>query len=102
NKCVDILQLESLKIKDDGTITGYDKLQLVGDFLAIEGWLQGYFTAMNMYDSRTAGDITMHTKPREWMVWIFNYCKSNPWATLPQAGYELSKVLLSRRNGGSQ
>jgi hypothetical protein len=102
-KCVDILQLESLQRKDDGTIAVYNNnFQLVVDFVAIEGWLQGFFTAMNMYDSRTAGDITMHTKPREWMNWIFNYCKSNPWATLHEASSELSKVLLNRRNGGSQ
>jgi hypothetical protein len=31
-----------------------------------------------------------------------NYCKSNPWAMLTDASYELSKVLLNRRNGGSQ
>lgn len=99
-KCVDILQLENLQIKDDGTIQTYtDNIQLVGNYLEIVGWLEGYFTAMNAYDSRTAGDLTMGTKGREWMVWIFNYCKSNPWAILPQASSELSKALLNRRSG---
>jgi len=102
-KCVDIVELEKVPIKERDTIQFYtDKFQLAGNYVEILGWLEGYFTAMNMYDSRTAGDITMGTKGREWMVWIFNYCKSNPWATLPQASSELSKVLLNRRNGGSQ
>jgi hypothetical protein len=101
-KCVDIVELEKVPIKDGDTVQFYtDKVQLAGAYIEILGWLEGYFTAMNMYDSRTAGDITMGTKGREWMVWIFNYCKSNPWATLSDAGYELSKVLLNRRNDGS-
>jgi hypothetical protein len=104
NKCVDIVQLENLPVKDDGKTTEIysNNFQLVGNYLEIVGWLEGYFTAMNMYDSRTSGDITMSTHGREWMIWIFNYCKSNPWSWLPTASFELSKVLLSRRNGGSQ
>jgi hypothetical protein len=101
-KCVDIVELEKVPTKDNTVQFYTDKIQSAGAYLEIVGWLEGYFTAMNMYDSRTGGDITMGTKGREWMVWMFNYCKSNPWATLSNASYELSKVLLNRRNGGSQ
>jgi hypothetical protein len=80
-KCVDIVELEKVPIKDGNTIQfNTNNNQLPGAYIETLGWLEGYFTAMNMYDSRTAGDITMGTSGREWMVWIFNYCKSNPWA----------------------
>jgi hypothetical protein len=70
-KCVDIVELEKVPIKGGDTVQFYtDKVQLAGAYIEILGWLEGYFTAMNMYDSRTAGDITMGTKGREWMVWI--------------------------------
>jgi hypothetical protein len=97
-KCVDILQLERLTFKTETKIdTTTGNFQLVGDLSQIMGWLQGYFTALNQYDSRTGGDIAMDIKEREWMAWIYNYCRTHPLETLIQAGPALANALLERR-----
>jgi len=97
-KCVDIVQLEKLPIKDDGSIPiSTTNVGLVAQFSEVMGWLEGYFTAMDIYDSRTGGDIAMNTKRREWMASIYDYCKSNPQSSLIEASSELAKQLINSR-----
>jgi hypothetical protein len=44
-------------------------IDLLLGYYAIEGWLRGYFTGLNIATySRTGGDITKGTKPRDWMI----------------------------------
>jgi hypothetical protein len=99
NKCADVLQLKALQMKDDGTIQiSPNNVGLVAQFSEVLGWLEGYFTAMNIYDNRTGGDVSLNTKRREWMVWIYDYCKSNPHSSLVEASSELAKVLINSRH----
>jgi hypothetical protein len=98
-KCVDILQFEKLPVDGDTIHLDTSNLELAMRYSEVVGWLEGYFTALNRYDNRAGGDITMGAKARELMIWINNYCKSNPGASLIEASYELSRALIDRHNG---
>ena len=92
--CLDLLQLESLEVKSDGTV-GFSYTQqdsrLLADYNAVIGWLQGYFTALNFTQH---GDLTKNTRPVQWMTWIFSYCRTKPSGTLLDAADQLGKAFL--------
>jgi hypothetical protein len=91
--CFDLLELEKLEIGPNGIKFAYTQqdIELVADYYATIGWLQGYFTAFN---DRTNGDLPKGTYPVQWMTWIFSYCRTNPSGNLSAAAHELIKALL--------
>jgi hypothetical protein len=64
--------------------------------MQVTGWLRGYFTGRNQFDERTDGDVTKDTREKEWMPWIFSYCRSHPTEILLQAAIELTKAIAQR------
>src|SRR5262249_3551077 len=70
HKCLDLLELERLEVdQQTGIITHKDSdRQLAADYMAITGWLQGFFTAVNVID-QPDGDVTKRTKPHQWITW---------------------------------
>jgi hypothetical protein len=61
--------------------------------MAVVGWLQGFFSARNLFDLSIDGDLTQGSRWFEWMNWTFSYCREHPTSTLFDAGVRLSNVL---------
>jgi len=95
NKCFDILELQKLNFDPDRNIIklDYRHPQRGADYMAIVGWLQGFFSARNLFDLSIDGDFTQGSKQIDWMNWIFSYCQDHPANTLFDAGIGLSQVL---------
>ena len=94
HRCSDLVELEQLPYDAQNDTMSFPidprGIDLLLGYYAIEGWLRGYFTGLNIATySRTGGDITKGTKPRDWMIYIFNYCKQNPWKELTDASAAL-------------
>jgi hypothetical protein len=95
SRCFDILELQKLNIDPERNIIKLDYLhpQRGADYMAIVGWLQGFFSGRNLFDLSIDGDFTQGSKQIDWMNWIFSYCQDHPANTLFDAGIGLSQVL---------
>jgi hypothetical protein len=95
NTCSDILELQKLNFDPERNVIKLDYLhpQRGADYMAIVGWLQGFFSARNLFDLTIDGDFTQGSKQIDWMNWIFGYCQEHPANTLFDAGIGLSQVL---------
>ena len=105
SNCTDILELQKLSYDPEQNIIKLDYLhpQRGAIYMAVIGWLQGFFSAQNLFDLSIDGNFTQGTKSIDWMNWMFNYCRENPTKTLFDAGIGLSNTLKrayleSRRN----
>jgi LysR family transcriptional regulator of gallate degradation len=90
--CARLLPLEIVHGKDrarasSGQLQAYEE---------VKGWLQGYFTAANIFDGRGDGDFTKELKPRDLMSQVFGYCRSNPTKGLMDAVGELHRALREK------
>ena len=95
HKCSEILELQNLTIDLERNIIRPDYLhpQRGPDYMAVVGWLQGFFSARNLFDLSIDGDLTQGSKWFDWMNWTFSYCRDHPTSTLFDAGVGLSNVL---------
>jgi len=98
--CFNLLQLESLpKHPQTGDILfnpeNGNQLVLFARLKAVEGWLRGFFTAMNAFAPGVAPprDLTKDIKDRNWMTWIYSYCRSHQRDNIVDAALELAKSL---------
>jgi hypothetical protein len=93
NKCFDLLQLEvRYDPQREVFIVRNDQVELLNNYFQVSGWLRGFFTARNAY---TGGDTAKETTEKEWMPWIYSYCRSHPTNNLLDAAVELSNTLSS-------
>ena len=97
-KCFDLLRLESLQ-PDAQTYRFHidlgdpNQIELLNEYYGVAGWLRGFFTGMNFFDLSQDGDVAKLTTEKEWMPWIYSYCRSHPTDTLPNAAYQLGQAL---------
>ena len=93
--CPDILELQKLNIDSDRNVIRLDYLhpQRGADYMAVVGWLQGFFSARNLFDVSIDGDFTQGSKSIDWMNWMFGFCREHPTKTLFDAGIGLSNKL---------
>jgi hypothetical protein len=90
--CQELLDLERVKFDPQTkTITSSDA-QLSLEYRALEGWLQGYVTALN-FQAYTDGNVTEGAPIHQLIVWIFSYCHTHPSGGLVDAAMELSATL---------
>ena len=94
-QCSDILELQKLNIDSERNVIRLDYLhpQRGADYMAVVGWLQGFFSARNLFDVSIDGDFTQGSKSIDWMNWMFGFCRDHPTKTLFDAGIGLSNVL---------
>jgi hypothetical protein len=92
HKCLDLLELERVKVNRDGTLTYPDHPQLGADFLAVDGWLRGFFSAVNLLNKDTDGNVTKGATGYPLMLWVFSYCRAHPSDRLAEAALELLKA----------
>jgi hypothetical protein len=90
--CAKLLPLEKVHGKgrdraSSGQVQAYEE---------VKAWLQGYFTAANIFDGRGDGDFTKEMKPHDLMTWMFGYCRSNPTKGLMDAVAELHRSLREK------
>jgi hypothetical protein len=95
SSCTDILESQKLNYDPEQNIIRLDYLhpQRGATYMAVIGWLQGFFSAQNLFDLSVDGDFTQGTKSIDWMNWMFSYCRDNPTKTLFDAGIGLSNTL---------
>jgi len=101
HKCLDLLELERLKVDPrTNTITydTYTERRLAADYIVVVGWLQGFFTAVNL-DEQTDGDVTKETRLYQMMAWTFSYCRAHPSENLLGAAHELLNALRRDTTG---
>src|SRR5215475_14211325 len=90
--CQKLLDLERVKFDPQTkTITSPDA-QLPLEYRALEGWLQGYVTALN-FQAYTDGNVTKGAPIHQFIIWIFSYCHTHPSGGLVDAAMELSITL---------
>ena len=90
--CPELLDLERVKYDPQTkTITSSD-VQLSLEYRGLEGWLQGYVTALN-FQAYTDGNVTKGAPIHQLMVWIFSYCHIHPSGGLVDAVKDLSTTL---------
>lgn len=98
HNCLEILKLSALEVNPQtSSITYYntpEHIQMLGDYEEIAGWLQGYYTAWNIFVPKSHGNLTGETRPVQWMAWIFDYCRAHPAAGLTEAAASLGNALL--------
>ena len=65
SKCFDILELQKLNFDPERNVIKLDYLhpQRGADYMAIVGWLQGFFSARNLFDLSIDGDFTQGSLP---------------------------------------
>ena len=91
-KCLDLLELERIKVNpQDNTLT-YPDPQLAADWYSVDGWLKGFFSAWNL-SKDTDGNVTKGTTPYQMMVWVLSYCRAHPSDRLAEAAFELLNAL---------
>ncbi len=95
SNCSDILELQKLNYDPEQNVIRLDYLhpQRGAIYMAVIGWLQGFFSAQNLFDLSIDGNFTQGTKSIDWMNWMFTYCQENPNKTLFDAGIGLSNAL---------
>jgi len=71
-------------------------MELFRRYEGLRGWLRGFFTAMNAFGLVADRNVTKGTKEKEWMPWIYSYCRSNPKDNVANAALELAKALSSK------
>jgi hypothetical protein len=91
-KCLDLLELERIKVNPQTNTITFDDPQLAADYRAVAGWLQGWFTAWNLNPS-TDGDVTKGTTTYQMIVWTFSYCRAHPSETLVEVALQLLNAL---------
>jgi hypothetical protein len=97
HKCLDLLELERVKVNpqtDTMTMTS-DNPELAVDYRTVAGWLQGFYTAVNVF-AQPDGDVTKSTKPHQWITWTLSYCRAHPSKNLSEAAFELLDALRRR------
>jgi hypothetical protein len=80
-RCIDVLELEKLRfesIKEGSGVFKTLDTQLALDYFEIVGWIEGFITAENIINALSNGNIANGTTRRDWMIWIYSYCRSNP------------------------
>jgi hypothetical protein len=92
HKCLDLLELERAKVNPQTNDITSDDPQLSADYVAVESWLQGFFTAVNIF-AQPDGNVTKGTKPHQWINWVFSYCRAQPSKNLWEAAVELLDAL---------
>jgi hypothetical protein len=93
-KCLDLLELERIKFNpQDNTLHYPDDPQLAADWFAVDGWLRGFFSAVNYFNKDTDGNVTKGLDYYRMMVWVFSYCRAHPSDRLAEAALELLKAL---------
>lgn len=95
SSCSDILELQKLTYDPERNVIRLDYLhpQRGAIYMAVVGWLQGFFSARNLFDLSIDGDFTQGSKSLDWMNWMFAYCREHPANTLFDAGIGLSNAL---------
>jgi hypothetical protein len=95
SNCSDILELQKLAYDPEQNVIrlDYRHPQRGAIYMAVVGWLQGFFSAQNLFDLSVDSDFTQGTKSLDWMNWIFSYCREHPGGTLFDAGIGLSNSL---------
>jgi hypothetical protein len=97
-KCFDLLQFESLQQTAEGNfVIRSDQTPLLTEYFQVAGWLRGFFSARNLFFRPADGDTTKNTTEKEWMPWIYSYCRAHPTAGLAEAAEQLSQRLGERR-----
>ncbi len=95
--CFGLLRLESLPIDPEGGIridpNDRNQMELLRRYYAVVFWLRGFFTALNEFGVMSTGDVTKGTHEKEWMPWIYSYCRSHPKDNVVNAASELVKAL---------
>jgi hypothetical protein len=95
SNCSDILDLQKLNYDPEQNVIRLDYLhpQRGAIYMAVIGWLQGFFSAQNLFDLSIDSDFTQGTRSIDWMNWMFSYCREHPTSTLFDAGIGLSNSL---------
>jgi hypothetical protein len=60
-RCLDVLELEKLRFESTNGQTGYFNsldMQLAFDYSEISGWIEGFMTARNLFDSLILTEIS--------------------------------------------
>jgi len=86
-KCLELLELEKIKINPQTNGIISDGSELASNYLGVAGWLQGFFTAQNL-NPRSDGNVTKEAKTYQIMGWIFSYCRAHPSDDLVRAAIE--------------
>jgi len=68
-------------------------MQLFRRYEGFRGWLRSFFTAMNAFAPIADRNVTNGSQEKEWMPWIYGYCRSHPQDTIVNAALELAKAL---------
>jgi hypothetical protein len=100
-ECFGLLRLENLQVEQiDPEHKSFNikpndpnQMELYRRYIAVTGWLRGFFTAMNIAGLTPDRDLTKGTQEKEWMPWIYSYCRSHPKDNLVNAASELAKAL---------
>jgi hypothetical protein len=91
-KCFEILELERLQVvPPTGTSLIYPSdTMLALDYNAVISWLQGFISAQSvLVNDDTSGPVRM----KQWMRWLFSYCRTNPNKSIVDAALQLSDTL---------
>jgi len=104
-KCFDLLRLERLQFDPkDGSVridvNGNNQMELLHEYFRVRGWLRGYFPAMNMIRSLNCltPDVTNSTEQKEWMPWIYSYCRAHPTENIEDVALALAKAFSGSSN----
>jgi hypothetical protein len=100
-ECFEVLRFESLQIDPETRLVPVNmndpnQLELYRRYNVLSGWLRGFFTAINLFGVMSDRDVTKNSKEKEWMPWIYSYCRSHPRGNVVQAALELAKALSSK------
>src|SRR5262249_8177863 len=102
-KCFDLLRLESLQPDPQDqsfriNVNDKNQMELLHSYFQVTGWLRGFFTEVNIIRSLNGGtpDVTKGSTQKEWMPWIYSYCRAHPTENLESAASELGKALSSK------
>ncbi|WP_091685402.1 hypothetical protein [Methylocapsa palsarum] len=68
-------------------------LSLAMDYLQVAAWLAGFISARNQFDVSTDGNLTKGTDTKDWMNWIFSYCRQHPTSEIFTAALDFSNNL---------
>ena len=101
-KCFDLLRLESLQPNPQDqsfriNANDNNQMELLHRYFEVVGWLRGFFTEVNIIRSLNGGtpDVTKGTTQKEWLPWIYSYCRAHPSENLENAAEQLGKALSS-------
>jgi hypothetical protein len=77
-----------------------NQMELLHEYLGVTGWLRGYFTAINNVRSLNGltSDVTKGTEQKDWMPWIYSYCRAHPTENIEDVAQELVKAVSGSSN----